>query len=125
MNELIKKYATEISKISGITTIGDIEIQLHHFQEELERNYKSYLFKRIENEVPLEVDWGNWKYEPEDKEYREGADNYWSTPSILYCKMLWVSEYLNDFVDEDSEHLDTVNEVIELLNILSEENESK
>lgn len=106
MNNIIKKYATEISKISGITTIGDIEIQLHHLLAETD------IVATIEYKLSREFEWDNWKNE---------NDEYWTVPQVLYCKLEWLEEYLNDFIDEDSEHLDTIDQVKKLLNILSNE----
>lgn len=77
------------------------------------------LIEKIEQEFANEFDWSNWQNEDENGTLIK--DSYWTVPQVLWCKLTWIEEDLNEFIDEDSEHLETINQVKRLLTILQDE----
>lgn len=81
------------------------------------------IIEKIEEKLTPEICWDNWR-----TEYDEGIieEEYFTVPQVLWNKMNWLQEWLVTVINEDSEfseHLDTVEETIKLLNILAEHDE--
>lgn len=71
------------------------------------------IIQKIEDEFLNDICWDNWTHE-------DGS--YFTTPQVLYCKMEWLKELLNEVVGNNenySEHFDTIEQVQKLLNILN------
>ena len=85
------------------------------------------------NALIQEIEWGNWKDEEGivkvDSEGRKLLHTYMDLTGVLYSKLEWIRETLNALEAQDmfeegnvdySEHRDTIDQVQELLALLSE-----
>ena len=81
------------------------------------------------NALIQEIEWGNWKEEVDVEDEEKGVDKYMDLTGVLYSKLEWIRETLNALEAQDmfeegnvdySEHRDTIDQVQELLALLSE-----
>ena len=66
-----------------------------------------------------EINWDNWKV---DEDYKgKSKDEYWDLSEVLYCKLNWIKELIQQYEGEDGEEIDTINQMQALLELIDEE----
>ena len=76
------------------------------------------LYKKAIEEISQEISWDNWKDEETEK--------YWEVPEVLFCKLQWIIEKLqeddqyNDEESNNSEYIDTLLQCSKLLETLDD-----